>query len=253
MALIPLNPMWGVVLSESVGDKPNTTASGVYTGSEITNGYTCPYGVNMTGTDRATNGGVYTATYTPDSDHEWSDGSQDSVTVTLTISYVWTKWNSAYGYAQATAPVYTREYVWSGGGGYEYSYLHCGRGGFNFDSSNGRYSFYDYYTCYAYDNDVDIWRSEAPYISPPGYEYSSPSSYSEILEIGYSVNFNSWYNGAPIYYYVKNGGVSNSTKRYAAGYYYKGNTNYGNVSSINSASYPTNGRAGDGYWYVKTW
>jgi len=84
MAVVPIPNIFYVL--DSVGDKPNATSTGTYDGQVITNGYTAPAGVNVTGYESGVNAGTYAAVYTPDDDHEWSDGTQDAVTVTLTIN-----------------------------------------------------------------------------------------------------------------------------------------------------------------------
>lgn len=70
----------------SVGAKPATTISKVYTGSSQTNGYTTPSYVTASGSTSGTAVGSYAATYTPDSNHMWSDGTYAAVTRTLTIT-----------------------------------------------------------------------------------------------------------------------------------------------------------------------
>ena len=70
----------------SVGAKPGTAISKVYTGSVQDNGYTKPDGVTKTGYDSGTAVNTYIATYTPDSNHQWSDGTSVAVSRTLTIT-----------------------------------------------------------------------------------------------------------------------------------------------------------------------
>ena len=69
----------------SVGAKPTTSVEKTYTGSSQTNGYTTPSYVTVSGSTSGTNVGNYVATYTPDSNHKWSDGTTAAVSVTLTI------------------------------------------------------------------------------------------------------------------------------------------------------------------------
>ena len=69
----------------SVGAKPTTSVSKTYTGSSQSNGYTTPTGVTKSGNDSGTAVGTYTATYTPDGNHKWSDNTYAAVSVTLTI------------------------------------------------------------------------------------------------------------------------------------------------------------------------
>ena len=69
----------------SVGDKPKSVTK-QYTGEEISNGYSLPEGVNITGEDSGTDVGQYIAVYTPDIGYCWSDDSQVSVETTLTIT-----------------------------------------------------------------------------------------------------------------------------------------------------------------------
>lgn len=79
----------------SVGAKPTSTSvSKTYNGSEQNNGYTTPSGVNMSGSNKGTVKGKYIATYTPDSNHKWSDDSTSAVTVTLTINARTVTWNA---------------------------------------------------------------------------------------------------------------------------------------------------------------
>ena len=76
-----------LTISRAVVNKPtNTDVVKPYTGSAQNNGYSKPDGVTMSGNDSGTKAGKYTATYTPDSNHIWNDGTTDSVTVTLTIN-----------------------------------------------------------------------------------------------------------------------------------------------------------------------
>jgi len=78
-----LEQVWGLI---PAGEKPfNTSPMPIYTGSVITNGYTCPEHVFMTGNDSGISCGTYVATYTPESGYCWSDGSSGSVTITLEI------------------------------------------------------------------------------------------------------------------------------------------------------------------------
>ena len=63
----------------------NTSVTTTFNGRTQTNGYDKPDGINMSGKDRGRNAGTYTAEYTPDENHTWSDGKRDTVTVTLTI------------------------------------------------------------------------------------------------------------------------------------------------------------------------
>jgi len=75
-----------LTISKAVVNKPaNTSVVKPYTGSAQNNGYSKPDGVTMSGNDSGTKVGKYTATYTPDTNHIWNDGTTDSVTVTLTI------------------------------------------------------------------------------------------------------------------------------------------------------------------------
>lgn len=65
----------------------NTSVSGTYNGSTITNGYATPTGVSVSGTSSAINAGTYTATYIPDDGYIWADTQdREPVTVTLTIA-----------------------------------------------------------------------------------------------------------------------------------------------------------------------
>jgi len=69
-----------------VGVKPATTASRTYNGSAQDNGYATPSHVVMTGNNSGTNVGTYVATYTPEAGYFWSDGTNTSVTVTMTMN-----------------------------------------------------------------------------------------------------------------------------------------------------------------------
>ena len=70
----------------SIGDKPATSVSKTYTGLLIDNNYNAPEGMIVTGNVSGTDVGTYTATYTPDANHKWSDETVDEVSVTLTIN-----------------------------------------------------------------------------------------------------------------------------------------------------------------------
>ncbi len=78
----------------SVGAKPTTSVSKTYTGSSQSNGYTTPTGVTKSGNDSGTAAGTYTATYTPDGNHKWSDNTYAAVTVTLTIGQRTVTWSA---------------------------------------------------------------------------------------------------------------------------------------------------------------
>ena len=84
------NPVTATLtISRAVVNKPTSLdVARSYTGSSQNNGYSKPDGVTMTGNDSGTNPGEYKATYTPDANHIWNDGTTDSVTVTLTISKI---------------------------------------------------------------------------------------------------------------------------------------------------------------------
>ena len=75
------------ITSASECAKPsNTEVSVTYSGVEQTNGYTTPDHVTMTGSNSGTNAGTYKATYTPDENYTWTDGTSTPITVTLTIN-----------------------------------------------------------------------------------------------------------------------------------------------------------------------
>ena len=57
-----------------------------YNGKEQTNDYDKPDGVSMTGSDRGTAVGTYEATYTPNDNYCWSDGTTSSIKVKLIIN-----------------------------------------------------------------------------------------------------------------------------------------------------------------------
>ena len=78
----------------SVGAKPTTSVSKTYTGSSQSNGYTTPTGVSKSGNDSGTAVGTYTATYTPDGNHKWSDNTYAAVSVTLTIGQRTVTWSA---------------------------------------------------------------------------------------------------------------------------------------------------------------
>lgn len=74
-----------VVTRASVGSKPTTNINKTYTGSTLTNDYTAPTGVTQSGNSSGKNVGVYTAYYTPDSNHMWSNNAFDAAEVVLNI------------------------------------------------------------------------------------------------------------------------------------------------------------------------
>ena len=94
----------------SVGAKPtNTNVSRNYTGSAQNNGYTTPANVTMTGNNSGTNAGEYTATYTPNANYQWSDGTNGSVVIKMTInqvagtvSYAAQSWNPTFATTSQT-------------------------------------------------------------------------------------------------------------------------------------------------------
>ncbi|MBQ3295638.1 MAG: hypothetical protein IJH00_04050 [Erysipelotrichaceae bacterium] len=69
-----------------VSGKPETYVEYTYDGNVHTNNYTAPEGIDMIGDDEGRYAGTYYATYTPDIDHCWSDGTRTPVTVTLQIN-----------------------------------------------------------------------------------------------------------------------------------------------------------------------
>ena len=56
-----------------------------YNGEEQYNGYRCPEGVDMVGSDHGTNAGTYIAIYSPLPNYCWPDGTRVPITVTLVI------------------------------------------------------------------------------------------------------------------------------------------------------------------------
>ncbi len=73
------------IKSSGIERPTNTSVTTTFNGRTQTNGYDKPDGIDMSGKDRGRNAGTYTAEYTPDENHTWSDGKRDTVTVTLTI------------------------------------------------------------------------------------------------------------------------------------------------------------------------
>jgi len=69
-----------------VSGKPQTYVECTYDGNIHNNNYTAPKGIEMIGDDEGKYAGTYFATYTPDKDHCWSDGTRTPVTVTLKIN-----------------------------------------------------------------------------------------------------------------------------------------------------------------------
>lgn len=68
-----------------VNGKPKTYVEYTYDGQVHTNGYNKPDGVDIVGFDSGIAAGRYYATYVPDYNHCWNDGTRDAVTVELRI------------------------------------------------------------------------------------------------------------------------------------------------------------------------
>lgn len=250
----------------SVGAKPATAITKSYTGSSQNNGYTKPTGVNMTGSASGTNGGTYSATYTPDSNHKWSDGTYTSVTRVLTIQYVWNKFNAVLTYAQksqaiASGGVVTTVPNWN-------YYLTRTSAGFSatFNASTGKYSLTPsnywfgsekmsdvelptYYTTY---NTV-IFFSPTKVSTGSGHkETQTTAEYITGTKANTQLNFLA--NGTFTTRSAMGTTTYENTKYTVTSSYSKGSTSYGTVANTtNSSAYPANGRHSDGYWYVKTW
>ena len=75
------------IANASVGDKPSSKTV-MYNGQKQSIDYKDPAHVAKEGDASGTTPGVYKAIYTPENNYCWSDGSKDSVTVTLTITSV---------------------------------------------------------------------------------------------------------------------------------------------------------------------
>ena len=81
---IPEQSFTVTIESAKVGNKPASLTVD-YDGQKHTINYTKPAHVIKTGNDSGINAGEYTATYTPEANYVWNDGTNDPVTVTLTI------------------------------------------------------------------------------------------------------------------------------------------------------------------------
>lgn len=236
----------------SVGSKPTTAVSKDYNGSAQTNGYTKPSGVTMTGNASGTNGGTYSATYTPDSNHKWSDGTTGAVTVVLTISYVWIKWNVAVSFTDAaetfSIPANTIRKVLKEG---SYTQIKRNVYTYSFNSANGLYNPLDgslYQIGSNYTTVVDYGAMTTRFGAvgdSSGWKHmASVNQVSDDLNIVASKT------------QIASSNISTSAKtvelRSAVENRYKGSTNYGAVRSTNLSAYPQNAEQ-NGYWYVKNW
>lgn len=244
----------------SVGAKPATAITKSYTGSAQNNGYTKPTGVNVTGNTSGTNGGTYSATYTPDSNHKWSDGTTTAVTRVLTIQYVWNKYNSVSSYVARTTSKAANSRLWetttvSYSGYYYYIVYNSATPSFN--TSNGKYTLPSGGSSShletgtgGYMTSVGTAAFTQPQASTPAP--STVPSYARLDAGGAVMRIRTNIARVGSANYVE---VLNAAKYYDSTLTYsKGSTSYGSVANTtNSSAYPANGRHSDGYWYVKTW
>ena len=73
-------------INKAVIFKPNTDVVKTYTAAVQDNNYTYIIGANREGMYCGKDVGTYVATYVPDDNHTWDDGTSDEVSVTLTIN-----------------------------------------------------------------------------------------------------------------------------------------------------------------------
>lgn len=249
----------------SVGAKPATAITKSYTGSSQNNGYTTPTGVNMTGSASGTNGGTYSATYTPDSNHKWSDGTYTAVTRVLTIQYVWNKFNAVLSYAQSTSTINTNKATVLTAPSTNYYYVQTHTGGSptrTFNATTGLYSI----------TPSDYWNVSQKLGGGNSYNTSTAAYFARSSAITTGSGHKETYTTSEYAYGDSNSGtylpsgvaqiqyntyissLSKTTKYSTTSSYSKGSTSYGTVANTtNSSAYPANGRHSDGYWYVKTW
>lgn len=235
----------------SVGAKPTTAVSKDYNGSAQSNGYTKPNGVNMTGSASGTNGGTYSAIYTPDSNHKWSDNTTGAVIVTLTINYAWTKWNVNLSYVDTaqsiSVPANTTGKVLVNGTFTQY-YKKATQ--YSFNTSSGIYTPTGGTEGSITSGNIVIAEDDNPnYFGLVG----DASKWLYVVAAANTSNISvSTYNEKIV---ASNYGTVAKTVelRSAVANYSKGSTNLETVRSTNINAYPQNGTPDNTNWYVKNW
>lgn len=239
---------WSIARA-SVGAKPGSSISKDYTGSVQNNGYTTPSGVAVSGSTSGTNGGSYTAYYTPDGNHKWSDDTTVQVSRTLTINYVWNKYNAVYSYTQTSTTKAAKVPFWNESDLSRRWYSYAAAKNWSFSSSTGIYTLSNGASVLIKSPETLIASgySGQPYCGRPTTTNPAPTTSAEIAILESNKGSVS---GVPGYCYA--GGLGCTVKG-SSGSYSRGSTSYGAVRSTSSSTYPANARHSDGYWYVKAW